>query len=249
MFSSHLSRIRLYKKKRDVLLYNALLNDRDVILKCTAVGDPAAREAYMDEYQVLSGLSHPGIPAYYGFTESFLLPGQADPVMAICMEDCTRSGRKETLVPVSSLTLIEILTLLTDIGDILSWLLDAGVLYTDLNPSNLIIHKAKDRLRVSLVDYTYSYFFLKNPYPAYDLRFSYNLSPELKGRQLLIQEMSYLLQDLLNDCKGEDIPSFVYRLLETGMNPPDHLSLSNFASMIQNGISRELPEAQFSSFS
>ena len=135
----------------------------------------------------------------------------------------------------------EVISVLDRICDLLAWLLDHGVLYTDLNPSNIILRRLQagqgnadvSRIHVFLVDYTFCYFFLENPYPEYSLRFSYNLSPDLKGQQLLIQEMTLLLQDLADQRADSLIPSAVCRLIEAGKNPPEHLSLPDYSSMIK----------------
>lgn len=227
---SDLTSIQFYQKKRNVLLYKASLAGKRVLLKCTSLGKPSDREAFMDEYKALKGLSHPGIPAYYWLREPFYLPDQREPFLVLCMEDCS----KTPAVTTSELSLPEIIAVLRQVCTIISWLLEHGILYTDLNPTNLILHRHDNSISVSLVDYTYCYFFLENPYPHYSLRFSYNLSPSLKGQQLLIQELSFLLQELLDNREDILIPSRIYRLMETGMNPSEHLSLSDYSAMLDN---------------
>ena len=128
----------------------------------------------------------------------------------------------------------ELCRILYKTTDILSYLLENGVLYTDLNPSNLIISEAHGDYAVTLVDYTYCYYFLRNPYPAYPLRFSYNISPQLKGQQFLIQALTFLLYDLVEENHIEQLPSPVYQLLETGRNPSEELSLHDFQEMLRH---------------
>lgn len=90
------------------------------------------------------------------------------------------------------LALEDLLYLLLSTGKVLSYLLEKGILYTDLHPSNVLIRTLDGHLAITLLDFTYCYYFLNNPNPPYELRFSYNLSPDLKGQQMLIQE-PYLL--------------------------------------------------------
>jgi serine/threonine protein kinase len=220
--------ISFFRKKRNVLLYKASFNDSPVILKCMSSPEHSARQAFCDEYKVMSRLSHPGIPTYHWIRESFCLPDFKDPVLALCMEDCSPDHEAD----ISSLSLGQLLKILYKVSSLLSWLLEEGVLYTDLNPTNLILDEMEDSITVHLVDYTCCYFFLENPYPEYSLRFSYDLSPDLKGQQLLIQELSFLLQDLLNDREDILIPSSVYRLMEEGKRPSISLSLAEYRTMI-----------------
>ena len=79
----------------------------------------------------------------------------------------------------SPLTFEEINAVILTTGDILLYLLKNGVLYTDLHPSNLLLSRdftpeGKTQMQVTLVDFTYCYYFLQtNPAPSYSLRFSY----------------------------------------------------------------------------
>ena len=199
-----------------------------VFIKCILSMDPALHRAFSDEYQVMHSLSHPGIPAYYGMIEDFPLPDREGHALALCMEDCLKMPQLD----LAGLSWPDLIETLSQICGILSYLLENGVLYTDLNPTNILLHYDKG-IEVSLVDYSFCYFFLENPYPEYSLRFSYNLSPKLKGQQLLIQEMSFLLQELIDQRTNSQVPSSLYRLLEAGKNPPDYLSLSEYSSMIK----------------
>ena len=137
------------------------------------------------------------------------------------------------------LALEDLLYLLLSTGKVLSYLLEKGILYTDLHPSNVLIRTLDGHLAITLLDFTYCYYFLNNPNPPYELRFSYNLSPDLKGQQMLIQELTYFLHALLEikeqqrTGKKEPLPFSVCMLLETGNHPPENLSLQEFLIMIQ----------------
>ena len=120
----------------------------------------------------------------------------------------------------------------------LSFLLQKGILYTDLNLSNLLVHRKEEKVYLSLVDYTYCYYFLANPHPLYPLRFSYDLFPHLKGRQMLVQEITYLACALMESqaVSVSSLSSRILRLLETGKNPPEGLSLEEFSIMIKESF-------------
>lgn len=228
MKASHLRSISFYQRKRESLLYRAMSLQGPVFIKCLQSKDPGLRRALSDEYHVMHTLSHPGIPAYYGMFEDFPLPDREGHALALCMQDCLKLPQ----LNLADLAWPDLIETLSQICGILSYLLENGVLYTDLNPTNILLHYDK-KIQVSLVDYSCCYFFLENPNPDYSLRFSYNLSPNLKGQQLLIQEMSFLLQELIDQRTDSQVPSSLYRLLEAGKNPPDYLSLSEYASMIE----------------
>lgn len=232
--------LSFFGKKRNVFLYKASFNDSPVFLKCIPFPDHSARQAFYDEFKVMSRLSHPGIPGYHWILEDFCLPDLKEPVLALCMEDCSPDHEMD----IFSLSLRQILMILYKVSSLLSWLLEEGVLYTDLNPSNLILDEREDDITVYLVDYTCCYFFLENPYPEYSLRFSYDLSPDLKGQQLLIQELSFLLQDLLDDRDDILIPSSVYGLMEEGRRPSQSLSLSEYRTMIRASWLETIDESE-----
>ena len=255
MSTIHITSLHFYQKKRESLLYKGMSDRGPVVIKCSLRKDPVIRRAFLDEYRVMRPLSHPGIPSYYAMVDHFNLPDRDGQAPALCMEDCSASplpqsdnqmvhAKEYTGGPqphLEDLSWPEVISVLDRICDLLAWLLDHGVLYTDLNPSNIILRRLQagqdnadgSRIHVFLVDYTFCYFFLENPYPEYSLRFSYNLSPDLKGQQLLIQEMTLLLQDLADQRADSLIPSAVCRLIEAGKNPPEHLSLPDYSSMIK----------------
>ncbi|MBQ9157309.1 MAG: hypothetical protein IJ137_11075 [Eubacterium sp.] len=249
MLSEQFDTIQFHIKKRDILLYKASRGSRQYVLKCTASGDPALRQAFHDEYRVMSRISHPRIPVYHQLLDGIRLPDREDlPYLILCMQDMTAdpgqsstmetSGLKpSTIIDTRGLDMGAILSIMDQTARILYDLLKEGVLYTDLNPSNLVIHRLEGSLMVYLVDFTCCYYFLENPHPAYRLRFSYNLSPELKGQQMLIQELSFLLQELLEaSSEAAAVPGRVYQLLETGMHPGEGLTLSDYRQMIADLI-------------
>ncbi|MCI7271688.1 MAG: protein kinase family protein [Anaerobutyricum soehngenii] len=242
MFPESFSELTFYQKKKDILIYTAADSKHQYILKCSE-NIPSVRQALLDEYEGLSPLSHPSLPHYYGFQEDFTLPGTNVPLLALCMEHC-----EGTLLPelVPSLSLKDLLRILFSTGEVLAYLLENGILYTDLHPSNLLIRTTDQYRMVTLLDFTYCYYFLNNPNPPYTLRFSYNLSPDLKGQQMLIQELTFFLHALLEQKEQatgnqknsiqKSLPFSVYMLLETGNHPPETLSLHEFLLMIKQCI-------------
>lgn len=253
--------ITFFQKKKDITLYRATDGQRRYLLKSIITKDAAVKQAFYDEYETLSTLRHPSIPSYYWLEEDYLLPGKQTGALTLCMEDCSRPA------PEAPLSMKALCHILAKTGNVLSYLLAHGVLYTDLNPSNLIIYRKAEQptpsfshadglllsshpehndlinirethtkadLSVTLVDYTYCYYFLRNPHPLYPLRFSYDVSPKLKGQQFLIQALTYLLYDLLEANHIEELSSPVYQLLETGRNPSDELSLDDFTAMLRH---------------
>ena len=217
-------------KKRNVFLYRGYCSQTPCIIKCTSSKAPNVLHAFYDEYHVMKTISVPGIPRYFWISEDFHPPGQEKAFLALCMEECP----KEPAVDLAWCSPGDILSIVYDTSLLLYRLLQHGVLYTDLNPSNLILHREGDRISVCLVDFTYCYYFLKNPYPDYALRFSYDLSFELKGQQLLIRELGFLLKELMELSSPAEVPSGVYSLMETGLNPGSHLQLEDYISLIKN---------------
>ncbi|MDD7210309.1 MAG: protein kinase [Lachnospiraceae bacterium] len=237
MFPQHFTVLSFYQKKKDIWIYRAQDEEHHYILKCIRSGQSDLHQAILDEYESLCHLSHPGIPSYFGLCENFVLPDRAESVTALCMEECTGIP---LLKKASFLSVNDTLSILFSIGEILSFLLQNGILYTDLHPSNILIRELGDHYSVTLLDFTCCYYFLKNPNPSYPLRFSYNLSPDLKGQQMLIQELSLLFHALLslhNNTREEmNLPFRVCMLLETGNHPEETLSLEDFLRMIKECI-------------
>ena len=223
--------ITFFQKKKDITLYRATDGQRRYLLKSIITKDAAVKQAFYDEYETLSTLRHPSIPSYYWLEEDYLLPDKQTGALTLCMEDCSRPA------PEAPLSMKALCHILAKTGNVLSYLLAHGVLYTDLNPSNLIIYRethTEADLSVTLVDYTYCYYCLRNPHALYPLRFSYDVSPKLKGQQFLIQALTYLLYDLLEANHIEELSSPVYQLLETGRNPSEELSLDDYTAMLRH---------------
>lgn len=241
MFPESFSAFTFYQKKKGTIIYKAADTSHQYILKCIENANPVTKQALLDEYNGLSPLSHPALPHYYGIKNDFYIPDASKPVLALCMEYCDGILLPELA---ASLSLNEILSIVLATGEVLSYLLKNGILYTDLHPSNLLIKNIHTKLQITLLDFTYCYYFLNNPNPSYSLRFSYNLSPDLKGQQLLIQELCFFFHALL-ELKEEaatasitktTLPFSVYMLLETGNHPAETLSLQEFLIMIKKCI-------------
>ncbi len=232
MFPEQFISLEFYQKKKDVFLYRAKDHARNYILKSIIAKDDAVRQAFYDEYETLSKLIHPSLPVYYGITEDFHYPDSEEGFLTLCMEDCSAS-QPLCDFDYDSRTLLKILY---RTGEILLYLLNHGVLYTDLNPSNILIHQDEKSLDVTLIDFTYSYFFLRNPNPDYPLRFSYNLSPSLKGHQMLIQELALLLQEMISQDESLSFSSSVYLVLETGLHPGDSMLLPDYLLLLKKAF-------------
>jgi serine/threonine protein kinase len=222
--------LEFFQKKKEILLYKASDGQHHYMLKCTDMSNEVTCQAFYDEFHALEPLSHPAIPRYNALLSDYTLPGQSGSYLVLCMEDRSAAVSCE----ISSCSVPDLLTVLLQLTDVLSYLLGHGILYTDLHPSNLIIDAAKEVKQVTLLDYTYCYYYQANPHPSYPLHFSYDLSPDLTGQRLLIQELSFLLQDMLDLVPAdEEISSRVYRLLETGKTPPEGLTLADFSIMLR----------------
>ncbi len=229
MFPEQFISLEFYQKKKDILLYRAKDHARNYILKSIIAKDDAVRQAFYDEYETLSNLIHPSLPIYYGITEDFHYPDSEETYLTLCMEDCFSS------LPLNEFSFDSntLLKIIYRTGEILLYLINHGILYTDLNPSNILIHQDEESLDITLIDFTYSYYFLRNPNPDYPIRFSYNLSPSLKGHQMLIQELALLLQEMISQDESLSYPSSVYLLLETGLHPADTMLLPDFLLLLK----------------
>lgn len=178
-------------------------------------------EAYEDEYETLKEISHPVLPHYYGFFPQLTLGQETSPVPALVMEYI--EGIPLCAIP--SLPTKDLKKYILDLGDSLLLLLSKGVLYTDLHPGNLIITKTGIRL----IDFTCAYYFLRNPYPSYTPKISYHLNPNLKGQQLLVQSLTFLLSNLPDQKAVSQIP---VSLLELGKQPHSGLSFSDYLDLL-----------------
>lgn len=229
MFPDTFQSIHFYQKKREVMLFKAATDTEKYILKAIIAKDESVKQAFCDEYLHLAALSHPSVPKYYGLRDNFHCPGLNGNYLTLCMEDCTPVRP----LSLSSLSTDQIILLLYKVGETLSFLLDHGILYTDLNPSNLLVDNIHGIPEVKLIDYTFCYYFMKNPNPLYSLRFSYDLDPSLGGQQLLIQELSFLLHELIQLNPDTELFSGIYAVLETGLHPASSLTLNQYLLLMK----------------
>ena len=225
----------LLRRKNNLRIYKAPAGTIDCIWKCCPMSRPDLVEALRDEYETIRNIHHPSVPAYLGHWDLCAI-GDSDQLWSVvCMEKCPGQPIKQLLSGMSNRL---ILTILRDTGRLLSLLLSSGVIYTDLNLTNLLLHSSPGVSRLYLVDYTCSYYFLRNPDPSYPLCFSYDLSPDLKGQQLLVQELSFLFEDMLktrgNEKKDSELSSSVFSLYEAGKNPSPSLSLGDYICQIDH---------------
>ncbi len=146
MFPDQFTNVSFFQRKRDIVLYRAEDASHKYILNTIITKDPSVKQAFYDEYCILSSFRHPSVPIYYGITEHFLLGEEKDEALALCMEDCSPG---EDSGPFCA---AEVCDIVHRTAEILGFLLDHGILYTDLHPSNLIIKKRSDVCFVTMVD-------------------------------------------------------------------------------------------------
>lgn len=212
---------KLLAAPRQSFLYLASDGIKSYVVKVPRIPSPAILEAYEDEYETLKDLIHPVCPHYYAMLPNFQIGSSPQPVPALLMEYING-------VPLSSvkyLTTKQLKKYILDLGDFLLLLLSKGVLYTDLHPGNLLIQN--DQIR--LLDFTCAYYFIRNPYPSYVPKISYHLNQNLKGQQLLIQALTFLLTHLPEQCSIRGIPD---SLIQMGENPHSGLSFSDFLNLL-----------------
>ncbi len=194
------------------------------VIKIAKETTPASLEAYQDEYETFSKISHPSIPMYFGYEPNFLLDGLPNG-QALCIEYLTGT-------PMSSIPYFNISDLkkyILDLGNLLSYLLNFGVLYTDLHENNILIEEDS----IKLLDFTYAYYFLKNPSPSYTPNICYGLDLSLNGQQILIQSLSLLIKRLV-DNKNTTLTPSLGAVLQTGLHPHSSLFFYDFLEMIEN---------------
>lgn len=233
-----LEHFKLHKRKSDTLIYKCTYEGKPCILKSIIAKDGALKQAFYDEYENIRHLSHPGIPNYLWYEENYCLPGSHIPTAVLCIEDCRYPNQKnlsleEVITGAEALEPSMLPGIIYDLLDLLSYLLKNGVLYTDLNPANILIHQAGDCVSIHLIDYTCCYYYKANPHPSYHIRFSYDLNPDLSGQGMLIQEVSLLLSEAIPMIyQSSPAPFSLIAAIETGKNPPDHLTLEDFTQML-----------------
>lgn len=235
--------LSLYQKKKDSVLLKAGGEDRHYMLKCIPSRAGSMCRALHDEALFFENFRHPCVPVYYGIRDDFiipssLLPADGSPIYtAVCME--YRSGislksfADRSIIP-------DLVAIVHKTGQTLFALLKAGIVYTDLNPNNILVTQTSSTFDISLLDFTCCYYYKIDPDPVYPLRFSYRLNPSLKGQQLLIQELSFLLLDLTASYTekeaGQRLPSSLYALLISGCSPSESLTLPDFLESLQQTV-------------
>ncbi len=232
MFPEQFTSISFYQKKKNILLYRATDGARRYVLKSIITKDAAVRQAFYDEYESLCTLKSPSLPVYYGISENFSYPDREGSYLTLCMEDCSGGIPLDQYVCSRD----ELMKILYRTGRVLLYLLDHGILYTDLNPSNILVSGEKESPQIILLDFTFCYYFRRNPHPDYPLRFSYHLDPALKGNQLLIQELSLLMQELMTGKEDSFQSSSFYLLLQTGLHPSGHLYLKDYLALMEKTL-------------
>lgn len=234
MFPKHLSHITFYQKKKDILLFSARDGADRFMLKCAPLSSSSSCLALEDEYEVLSRFHHPAVPEYYGISTGYEGLPVTEPLLCVCMEFRDGVSLRQAS---ADLSLKEIVDIVIRTGHTLHALLQEGILYTDLHPSNILVEEDGS---LSLLDFTCCYYYLHNPNPSYSLRFSYHLDPALKGQQLLIQEITFLLNDLLEEKSEEEgfqsLPHPLYTILTTGSAPTESLSLPDYLHLLEESI-------------
>lgn len=207
---------------RQNVLYKVTDGSHFYVLKAAKKWTPSNAEAYEDEFETLKTISHPVIPTYYAFYPDFFLPEQTEKHPAILMEYVTGTP----LSSIQHLTTKQLKKYILDLGEGLLLLLLQGVLYTDLHPGNLILEE--DQIR--LIDYTQAYYFKRNPYPSYTPKISYQVDPNCKGQELLIQALFYLIQDLCAHFLLSPLPPSIQR---SGMHPGNGSLFSDFLKQLE----------------
>ncbi len=206
---------------RQSILYKVSDGLHFYVLKVSKKMSPADLEAFEDEFETLTNISHPVIPKYHSFYPDLFLPDWKECRPAILMEYVTGT-------PLSSIEYLNTKQLkkyILDLGQGLLTLLIHGVLYTDLHPGNLILQE--DQIR--LIDYTRAYYYERNPYPSYTPKISYQLDQNLKGQQLLTQALTHLVLHLIDHFS---LPPLPVSLTEMGMHPKNGLLFSDFLKML-----------------
>lgn len=206
---------------RQSVLYQVTDGTSFYVLKTPKNLSDSDLEAYEDEYETLKKISHPVIPKYYAFYSDLYIPDFREPRPAILMEYVEGTP----LSTMEYLTTKQLKKYILDLGDALLTLLMEGVLYTDLHPGNLILRDGQ----IKLIDYTRAYYYLRNPYPTYTPKISYQLDQNLKGQQLLVQALTFLLLHLAEQFSVKNIP---LSILQWGEHPHSALTFSDFLNQL-----------------
>lgn len=214
--------LSILASKRQSILYRVTDGTSLYVLKTPKLVNCSDVEAYEDEFETLKHVSHPVLPKYYDFHPNLIIPDAKGDRPALLMEYVEG-------IPLSAykhLTTKELKKYILDLGDALLTLLTHGVLYTDLHPGNLLIRNGE----LKLIDFTRAYYFLRNPYPSYTPKISYQLNQNLKGQQLLTQALTLLLVHLSEQFDVKNIPLSLIRL---GEHPHSGLIFHDFLEKME----------------
>jgi len=238
MYSYEQDSLTCLQTKKDSLLFRGQSPSGPLFVKALSARRRDLIHALRDEYAVLKEVRRPFIPAYYEYIHDLQWNGKC--YEAITMEYIDNPTLSVLLPCLSSRALFAILA---RVGRALDDLRLSGIVYTDLNPGNILLNGKGD---FTIVDYTGAWFYLRNPHPDYSLRFSYRLTFEGNATALLIRELALMLNEIIeirNGAEGHNgqdsqkkegsaLPSSVYPVLETGLHPSNGLTLDEYAGML-----------------
>ncbi len=237
MYSYEPNSLTCLQTKTDSLLFRGQSPSGPLFVKALSARRRALVHALRDEYAVLKEVHRPYIPTYYEYIHDLQWDGKC--YEAITMEYIDRPALSGLLPSLSSRALFAILA---GVGRALDDLRLSGIVYTDLNPGNILLDEKGD---FRIVDYTGAWFYLRNPHPDYTLRFSYQLTFEGNATALLIRELALMLNEIIEireeegqtgkagqKKEGSTLPSSVYPVLETGLHPSEGLTLDEYAGML-----------------
>ncbi len=224
MFPNSFDKVSYVHTSNRSHLFLVTEENANYIIKISKETTAASLEAYKDEYETFSKISHPSIPMYFGYEPHFCVEGMpCGP--ALCIEYLTGTAMSS----ISHFNICDFKKYILDIGNLLSYLLNFGVLYTDLHENNILIEEG----HIKLLDFTYAYYFLRNPSSLYTPNICYGLDLSLGGQQILIQSLSLLIKRLIDD-KKIDMTSSLCAILQTGLHPHSSLLFYDFLDMIEN---------------
>lgn len=214
--------LSILASKRQSILYKVTDGTSFYVLKTPKLANDSDVEAYKDEFETLKHISHPVLPKYYGFYPNLIIPDAKKDRPALLMEYVDGAP----LSAYEYLTTKELKKYILDLGDALLTLLTNGILYTDLHPGNLLIQNGE----LKLIDFTKAYYFMRNPYPSYTPKISYQLDQNLKGQQMLTQALTLLLIHLSEQFDVKNIP---LSLIQLGEHPHSGLTFHDFLEKLE----------------
>lgn len=227
MFPVNIRILETFSSKQNYLL--KVMDESNLyMLKISRHPSVNALSAYRDEFLSMQSLCHPCLPIYYGIKEDYYLKDSTMTHPALCMEYCDG----DSLSAYHTLSTNDMIHILVTIGDALQYLLDHGILYTDLHPDNILLCKSS----VKLIDFTYSYCFGINNNPSYTPKISYQLDQRLPAQQLLIQALTLLAKQLFELNQMISIPYELSSIIQTGMSPHPSISLIDFIALLRKKL-------------